>query len=162
MSRRLLLIGAALLAASPTIVPAQPAPPAQAAESGVRNPVAFVRERFARYARGDSPAPWPEYAYSQRLRRLFETLDAAEGGEERINFDWWVDAPDWQVDHVRLRPAWPARGRLNVDARWRVFGEERSGTFLFVRENGRWYLDDVASHTTGWTLSILLEQAARG
>lgn len=160
MGRGLLLIAAALLATAPSAA-TQPASSPHAAEAGVRNPAAFVRERFARYARGDSPAPWPTYAYSARLHGLFEALDARAGGGERINFDWWVDAPDWQIDNVRLRSAWPGRGRLNVHARWRVFGEERSGTFLFVRENGRWYLDDVASHTTGWTLSVLLQQAAR-
>lgn len=150
----MMVIGAALSVASPAI--AQPAP----AEQGVRDPVAFVRARFGGYARGDSPSPWPTYAYSPRLRGLFERLDEREGGEERINFDWWVDAPDWEIDRVRLKPAWLGRSRLNVHARWRVFGEERSGTFLFVRGNGRWLLDDVVSHTSGWTLSMLLEQAA--
>lgn len=160
----LLLIGAAFLSAglqSAAAAQSAPAPAPQASERGVRSPVAFVRARFAQYERGEAPASWPEYAYSPRLAGLFAALDAAEGGEERIGFDWWIDGQDWQVDQVRLRPAWPGPGRMNVHARWRNFGSEQNGTFLFVRENGRWLLDDVVSHTSGWTLSILLEQAAR-
>ena len=153
----------ALLLAVPGLgeEPARAQREAAAPASGVRNPVAFVRARFAQYERGEPIDDWPEYAFSSRLRALFERLSVAEGGEERLGFDWWIDGQDWEVTKVRLTPAGPGRGRINVHARWRNFGSEQNGTFLFVREGGRWYLDDVVSHTSGWTLSILLEQAAR-
>jgi hypothetical protein len=150
----------ALLLAIPGLDEARAQPPS-AAVSGVRDPVAFVRARFAQYERGEAPTSFPDHVFSARLQALFDALSNVEGGEERIDFDWWVDGQDFQIDQVRLKPAWLGRNRFNVHARWRNFGSDQNGTFLFVREGGRWHLDDVVSHTTGWTLSILLEQAAR-
>jgi hypothetical protein len=151
----------ALLLATPGLDEARAqARPEAATQRGVRDPVAFVRARFAQYERGEPINDWTQQAYSRRLADLFDALGEAEGGEQRLDFDWWIDGQDWQIDQVRLRSAWNGRNRLNVHARWRNFGSAQSGTFLFVREEGRWYLDDVVSHTSGWTLSILLQQEA--
>lgn len=142
------LVAAAALVASP------------AAAQGVEDPAAFVRERFAHYARGQVPQSWPDRSYSSRLDRLFERLDRAEGGEQRIDFDWWLNAQDFSIDSVEVVIERDRGDRRTVLARWRNFGRADSSRFLFVRRRGRWFLDDVINATSGWRLSALLHAAA--
>jgi len=146
-----------LLVAAGLAVMAMPAVAAQ----GFDDPAAFVRERFAYYARGQVPQSWPDESYSPRLARLFERLDAAEGGEERIGFDWWINAQDFELGAVAVVIERSRGDRRTILARWRNFGRADSSRFLFVRRRGRWFLDDVVSATAGWRLSALLREAAR-
>ena len=98
-----------------------------------------------------------DYA-SARLTALAYAADEAEGGEERLNFDWWVDGSDWRITGLSLRlersrdPA-----RRTIIARFRNFARPVRLRFRFVRERGGWYLDEVAS-ASGWTLSALLSE----
>ena len=144
------LLGAAILALSST-----------ASAQGFEDPVAFVRERFANYQRGEAPQSWPDRPYSPRLARLFELLAQEEGGEERIEFDWWVNGQDFELDAVEVVLEQDRGDRRTVLARWRNFGQADASRFLFVRRDGRWYLDEVISTTSDWRLSRVLRDAAR-
>ena len=132
-----------------------------AAAQGFDDPVAFVRERFATYQRGEVPQSWPDRPYSPRLARLFERLAAAEGGEERIEFDWWVNGQDFELDAVEVALEADRGDRRSVLARWRNFGNPDASRFQFVRWQGRWYLDEVVSLTSDWRLSQVLRDSAR-
>jgi hypothetical protein len=135
--------------------------PSGAAAQGFVDPTAFVRERFAIYERGQVPQSWPDRPYSPRLARLFEALAAAEGGEERIDFDWWVNGQDFELAVVEVVLERSRGDRRTFLARWRNFGRADSSRFLFVRRQGRWFLDNVVNTTSGWRLSELLRDAAR-
>ena len=135
--------------------------PSAAAAQGFDDPVAFVRDRFALYQGGEAPQSWPDRPYSPRLARLFERLAAAEGGEERIEFDWWVNGQDFELDAVEVVLEQGHGDRRTVLARWRNFGQDDASRFLFVRRAGRWYLDEVISTTSDWRLSQVLRDATR-
>lgn len=154
----LALLSALAALALPTGAAAMEAP---ARSGGVADPVAFVRERFAVYATGQVPQDRTDGLWSARMRSLLDRLDEAEGGEQRINFDTWVNAQDFAISDVLVVLERDGRDRRIVLARWRNFGRADSSRFHFVRRHGRWFLDDIVSRTSGWTLSALLRDAAR-
>jgi hypothetical protein len=139
---------------------------ADRAGGGVADPRAFVSRTYAAYARSsDATPPEQRSAYSARLSRLFIDYDRAwSGGDEvgSLDFDWWVNAQDWEISNVRVSEGGDGPARRTVTARWRNMDRSDSSRFLFVRWHGRWYLDDVingsGSGDHGWTLSALLRE----
>jgi len=143
--------------------------PAMAQGRGVADPRAFVAATYARYqAHPDTPPRDQSHAYSPRLRRLFNTYDAwqrAHDGEVgSIDFDWWTNAQDYQLRHVRVTERRESAARRWVIASFVNMDRHDQVRFLFVRLNGRWYLDDAMQGTgrggDGWTLSALLRNPA--
>jgi hypothetical protein len=135
---------------------------------GVSDPRALVQRTYAAYQRagGESQVELPAYAYSPRLKALFDSYDgwAQVHSDEvgSLDFDWWMNAQDWNLHDVRVASRTTGPGRMIVTARFRN-GERREAVrFLFVRLHGRWYLDDAVQGTghptLGWTLSALLRQ----
>lgn len=157
MGRYIVILAALLTAAL--------APPAG---RGVSDPRAFVQRTYAAYQRagGETQVEWPAYAYSPRLKALFDAYDAwarAHGDEVgTLDFDWWMNAQDWDLHDVRVTARATRPGRMIVTARFRNGERREEVRFLFVRLHGRWYLDDAVQgtgHATlGWTLSALLRQ----
>lgn len=150
-----------------TALAAPVAAQAQAQARGVEDPRAFVREMYARYgAVNDAPIPEPRYAYSARLGALFEAYDAWQRGHEdlvgSIDFDWWTNAQDWEIRDVSIVEFNFPGERKVIEAHWRSYDRRDSSRFFFIRENGRWVLDDVVNGSgrgeDGWTLSTLLQQ----
>jgi hypothetical protein len=146
---------------------ASAAPTHRAAHArGVADPRAFVEQMYAAYVRGhgDSTPPAPVRAYSPRLAALFATYDAWQRRHSdevgSIDFDWWINAQDWELANVSVTQADSGRNARTVTARWQNSGRADSSRFLFVRIGGRWYLDDAANGSghggDGWTLSALL------
>ncbi|HEV2818603.1 MAG TPA: hypothetical protein VGW40_15445 [Allosphingosinicella sp.] len=138
-----------------------------AAQAQVDDPRAFVARSYAAYARAanDPPAEQPR-AYSPRLRALFAGYESWARAHDdlvgSLDFDWWVNAQDWEISRVAVTQAPSGRGRRTVAARWTNYGRVDRSRFLFVRIGGRWYLDDVVNgngrEPDGWTLSALLRQ----
>lgn len=136
-------------------------------ERGVTDPRAYVAETYAAYRRAaDEPGLGPEtdYAHSDRLRDLFEAHDAAQDGEraDPLDFDWWVNGQDWELGEVALAEEQDGPDRRTIVARFTNFGRATTSRFQFVRQSGRWFLDDIVNGTGsgdgGWTLSALLRQ----
>ena len=159
---------ATILAAPP---PAVAAPAHRAVHGrGIDDPRAFVAQRFAGYRSGtDHVPPDPVWAYSPRLAALFATYN---GWQRRhpddvgsIDFDWWINAQDWELSGVSLTQADTGPNARTVTAHWTNSGRADSSRFLFVRIGGRWYLDDATNGTghggDGWTLSELLRHPAQ-
>jgi hypothetical protein len=144
-----------------------PAAVSMQAERGVEDPRAFVARVYDAYlAEPTEPIDWPAYAYSDRLRALFDAYDAWAAGHEdlvgSLDFDWWVNAQDWSLSDVRVREVQAGADRRIVMARFSNAGRPDEIRFHFVRQGARWYLDDavqgIGSGDGGWTLSELLSE----
>jgi hypothetical protein len=166
LSLILLVLGGWAANASAAHKPAA-APAATETRRGVEDPRAFVAEVYEAYRAGPAePIEWPAYAYSDRLRALFDAYDAWTSRHEdlvgSLAFDWWVNAQDWELGEVEVGEAAVGADRRIVTARFTKAGRPDEIRFQFVRENGRWYLDDAVEGTGsgdgGWTLSALLQE----
>lgn len=151
----------------PIALVAPAAAQAQAEQRGVEDPRAFVREMYSRYeAVNDAPIPEPRFAYSARLSALFEAYDTWQREHENLvgalDFDWWSNAQDWRISNLWLVEFNLPGERRMIEAHWRNYDREDSSRFFFIRENGRWVLDDVINGSgrgnDGWRLSTLLRQ----
>ena len=154
---------------------AQPAPPAAEPQvviadmriPGLSDPRAFVAATYARYqASPNVPPPDQSHAYSPRLKALFGAYDAWSRQHEdlvgALDFDWWTNAQDYQIRNVALREIEEGPDLRWVVARFDNYDRHDEIRFRFVREGGRWYLDDAMQGTgrgeDGWTLSELLQR----
>jgi len=170
MAKLFLILLASAMLAVPSAAAAAPAHRAAVQARGVDDPRAFVAQRFAGYRRGTDPVPpEPVRAYSPRLAALFATYNAWQRRHPdevgSIDFDWWINAQDWELSDVAVTQADAGRNSRIVTASWRNSGAPDTTRFLFVRIGGRWYLDD-AVHGSGhgeggWTLSALLSHPAQ-
>lgn len=140
---------------------------AQPEQRGVEDPRAFVREMYERYrAVNDAPIPEPRYAYSARLTGLFEAYESWARAHDdlvgSLDFDWWTNAQDWQISNISIVEFSLPGERKVIEVHWRNYDRTDSSRFFFVREEGRWYLDDVVNGSgrgdNGWTLSTLLHE----
>jgi hypothetical protein len=134
---------------------------------GVDDPRAFVARTYQAYQRGpDTPIEWPAYAYSPRLRALFDVYDRWARAHDdlvgSLDFDWWLNAQDWELHDVAVTERAHGPNRRTVTARFRNIDRREEIRFLFVRQRGRWYLDDAVEGSghggDGWTLSALLRE----
>lgn len=169
MGKLFLTILAAAVLAVPVAASAAPAHRAAHAR-GVDDPRAFVAQRFVGYrSGGDHVPPDPVRAYSPRLAALFATYNAWQRRHPdevgSIDFDWWINAQDWELSGVSVAQADNGPNARVVTASWRNSGSPDSSRFLFVRIGGRWYLDDAVHGSgqgdDGWTLSALLRHPAQ-
>lgn len=142
------------------------AAPALAQGRGVADPRTFVVATYARYqAHPDRPPPSQNYAYSPRLRRLFNAYDAwqRQHNDEvgAIDFDWWTNAQDYRIRNLSYRVINEGPNLRWIVARFDNYDRHDEVRFRFVREGRRWYLDDAMQGTgsggDGWTLSALLQ-----
>lgn len=137
------------------------------AQVGVEDPRAFVAEMFESYgpeSAGDLPDP--SHSYSSRLRALFEAFrlwqSQQRDGAGALDFDWWVNGQDWEISNVWLVEFNLPGERRVIEAHWRNYGREDQSRFFFIRENGRWVLDEVINGSgrggEGWRLTALLRE----
>jgi hypothetical protein len=142
------------------------ASPATAAR-GVDDPRAFVAATYRDYREHpNTPPVEPTFAYSDRLRGLFDAYDAWARQHDdlvgSLDFDWWMNAQDWAPVTPELTEENDGADRRTVTARFSNYGTATVNHFHFVRAGGRWYLDDVVNGSgggdDGWTLSALLRE----
>jgi hypothetical protein len=163
MGKLFLAFVAAAALASPGAASAAPAHRAAHAR-GVEDPRLFVQQRYAAYLRGaDHFPPDPVWAYSPRLAGLFAGLDRWQRrhpDDVGLDFDWWINAQDWELSRVSVTEADTAPNARTVTARFHNSDRAEEIRFGFVRMGGRWYLDDAVQGSgrgdNGWTLSYLL------
>lgn len=145
---------------------ALPAAAAAAPARGVADPRAFVAGQYAAYVRGggDHTPPDPVWTYSDRLRALFAGYNSWQRRHQdtvgSLDFDWWINAQDWELHDVSVTAAAQGPNRMLVTARFRNVDRRDEVRFLFVRVGRRWCLDDAVEGSghgdDGWTLSALL------
>jgi hypothetical protein len=141
------------------------APAAAEAVRGVENPRAFIADEYAAIARDPDAPRDPVFAYSDRLRGLFaayEAWTAEHGPLGALDFDWWTNSQDWVLSGLRVTEANDGPDRRIVSANFNNGDRPDQIRFLFVRQGGRWFLDDAVEGTggggEGWTLSDLLRE----
>ena len=154
-------------AGAPAAAAGAPAAAAPAEERrGVEDPRAFVAAHYQGYRNeGDAPE-YPAFAYSDRLRALFDAYEAWTAQHHDLmgplDFDWWVNAQDWALANVQVTETRESADRRIVSARFTNDGRPDEVRFVFVRQGSRWFLDDAISGTGsgdgGWTLSALLRE----
>lgn len=137
--------------------------------AGVADPQTFVAQTYARYqAHPDQPPDEQSYAYSPRLRDLFDAYwawqRAHDGEVGSIDFDWWTNAQDYQIRNLGYRVIDEGSDLRWIVARFDNYDRHDEVRFRFVRQGGRWFLDDAMEGTgsgdNGWTLSALLQNPA--
>ena len=107
---------------------------------------------------------WPEQSYSPRLRALFAAYEAWTASQDgligALDFDWWVNAQDWGIADVGVSETIESTRRRIETVRFRHGDRRDEIRLVFVREGGRWYLDEAIEGSgrdgNGWTLSDLL------
>jgi hypothetical protein len=157
MQRRRVVIVAFAAWLISTIGPGGPA----FAGTAIGDPVVFVREVYARLAKGGDYIP-PEDIYSARLHALWAGEASDAGGEVgRIDFLFWINGQDGVPSQVRIRTT-SVEGRADrriVVVKFRNGTKRQTLQFYFERLAGAWKLDDVVSLTAGdaWTLSLILK-----
>ncbi|WP_114953532.1 hypothetical protein [Sphingosinicella terrae] len=161
--RFLWLIAAALAPAQAAAT--QPGAAPVQAQRGVDDPRAFVAAQYDAYRRNpEAPPADPEFAYSDGLRALFDAYMAWTARHDdligSLDFDWWTNSQDWRVDRVELDVIEEGADRRTIVARFRNWEAPDEVRFAFVRQSGRWYLDDASSGDgeDGWVLSVLLAE----
>ena len=78
-----------------------------------------------------------------------------------LDFDWWINAQDWELGPVEVSEEAPDEDRRTVVARFRNGDRAEISRFHFIRQHRRWFLDDVVNgdgHANGWVLSELLRE----
>jgi hypothetical protein len=149
------------IAATPAAAPAD--------GRGVDDPRAFVEQRYAAYRNEPSSAPeWPAFAYSDRLKALFDAYDAWQRQHQdevgSLDFDWWINAQDWELSPATVTETQQDADHRTETARFTNAGRQEELRFLFVRQGARWYLDDAVQGSghgdDGWTLSELVRNPA--
>ena len=144
--------------AKPELVP----PPVR----GVEDPRTLIAQTYEAYRLSpDRPVPPPSFAYSDRLRALFDAYDAWATKHDdligSLDFDWWMNAQDWEPVQPSLTESGDGPDRRTVTARFSIYGRPVVNHFRFIRQGGRWYLDDVVNGDggeEGWVLSELLQE----
>lgn len=142
------------------------AAPAAAQQPGVDDPRGFVAATYASYARAANAGPQePTFAYSARLRALAAGYARVwEGGDlvGPLDFDLWTNAQEWEISVPALDVADEGPDRRTITARFSNYGRESVNRFRFVRDGGRWYLDDIVNGSgggdDGWTFSAMLAE----
>jgi hypothetical protein len=132
---------------------------AQAA-TRIDDPEKFVREVYGHIEKTRDYRE-PDDIYTPRLASLF-ALDSKEAGGEvgRIDFDFWINAQDFQISKVRVtsEPVDNAPSRQIVVAKFINLGTPEEIHFYFERTDSGWKLDDASSAgKEDWTLSVILK-----
>jgi hypothetical protein len=135
-------------------------------ERGIEDPRVFVEGMYRDYLDPVSGPEWPAYAYSDRLRALFDEYDAWQRQHDDVvgslDFDYWINAQDWQLSNVSVTETAQDDNRRTEVARFTNVDRAEEIHFLFVRQGERWYLDDAVQGSGhgdyGWTLSELLRE----
>lgn len=134
------------------------------AATRVDEPKSFVTQVYQRFiaaqSSGASYTP-PSDIYSARLGALFrKDKQRARGEVGCLDFDFWVNAQDWEISDVSVTSSDEGPQRKTVIAKFLNIGKPQEIHFDFRRNGGRWQLDDVHSVLDPrWTLSEILQCA---
>jgi hypothetical protein len=141
----------------------------QRIRGGVEDPQAFVAMIYGRYlAHPNRPPPDPSIAYSRRLKGLFDAYNDWQRAHHdevgTLDFDWWTNAQDYRIRNLNYRVIDEGPSLRWIVARFDNYDRHDEVRFRFVRQGGRWFLDDAMEGTgsggNGWTLSALLQNPA--
>ncbi|MEJ8571839.1 DUF3828 domain-containing protein [Microbaculum marinum] len=127
-------------------------------------PDQVVRSIYATYegqGLGISPAdPGMREIFSARLQALLAEEDQRieSDGIGLLDFDVFVDGQDFQVTDLQIGKPQVSGDEAHLDVRFLNFGEPREYRYSFVKESGRWRIDEIETvgADTDWKLTSLL------
>ena len=103
----------------------------------------------------------PDDIYSPRLAKLFrDDRRRAKGEVGCLEILFWVNGQDYMISDLSVTSADQGPDRKRVTAKFMNIDRREEIRFDFLRNGGRWLLDDV--HSTAaepWTLSEILKCA---
>ena|SRR5271154_3915133 len=135
---------------------------ALSAATRIDDPKTFVTEVYRRLvatqSKNSSYSP-PDGIYTARLAKLIrEDQKKAKGEVGCLDFVFWINGQDWEISSVTVTSTDDGPDRKTVIAKFHNTGEPQEIHFDFLRNAGRWQLDDVHSLSAPpWTLSQILK-----
>jgi Protein of unknown function (DUF3828) len=100
---------------------------------------------------------------SKRLAALIakeeRCSDRHRGESCNLDFDVIINGQDWQLKNLRVEPAKLSGDRASVVARFTNIDTPEEIVYSFIREAGRWRIDDIEARLPadrGWRLSRIL------
>jgi hypothetical protein len=99
---------------------------------------------------------------SKRLAALIDKEERCTAKTKEIcnlDFDVIINGQDWELKNLRIEPAKLERDRASVAVRFTNIEAPQEIVYRFVRQSGRWRIDEVealAPAVQRWTLSQIL------
>ena len=129
-------------------------------------PEQIVREIYMPYLEQDGAVDFTAHILpyaSRRLRGLIaqdESCKAHAQGICRLDFDPIVNGQDWKIALLQIIAGTQTKqGTILVEARFANLDVTMKITFSFIREEGLWVVDDIASAgDPRWSLADLLSK----
>jgi hypothetical protein len=143
---------AAALALIAIAVPASAKKPATRDEAAVR---AIIKQTYAGYSKVDPDSPdvateGYEPTYSVSLDSLKQRWMPIGSGEELVQmngFDWYCQCQDYSAKVATITAQkYDVKSKNKIEAKIHFApggGKGRPLTFIFIRENGQWVMDDL-------------------
>jgi len=135
-----------------------------------RTPRAIIDEIYSREGvLGLDPEDRHEY-FSRGVVAWWAKADAANDGGLTIDFDLASNSQGMEVGSYKVRTVHSDAGHVTLDVTLTSRGDyiidapsDLVVRYDFIRENGRWLIDDMSSTTAGspWTLRALLRDLTR-
>lgn len=112
-----------------------------------KNFVLDIYRRLGTESRDSSYMP-PEDIYTPRLAKLFaEDRRRSKHEVGCVDFVFWVNGQDWTITNLTVTSSEDSRQQRTVIAKFQNMGTPEEIRFIFLRNSGRWLLDEVQSAT---------------
>jgi hypothetical protein len=127
------------------------------------DPVALITDIYRTYQSGTDYPGYPN-VYSRRLQALIDADEKAtpQGDAGTIDWDVFVNGNNWDVKNLTVALISKSAAHAQVRAQFFSF-KPHDILFDLVRENGRWFIDDISETKKGsnrWTVSKILTHAS--
>ena len=134
---------------------------ALSAATRINDPKTFVSDVYRQLIASQSGHEYtpPDDIYSARLAKLFrDDRRKAKGEVGCLEILFWVNGQDYAISDLTVTSADHGPDRKTVTAKFMNIDRREEIRFDFLRNGGRWLLDEVHSTSaTPWTLSGLLK-----
>jgi hypothetical protein len=132
------------------------------AATRIDDPKTFVTDVYRRIIAAQSDKSSytpPEDIYTARLAKLFrDDRRKAKGEVGCLDFFFWANGQDWAISDLTVTSADQGADRKTVTAKFMNIDRREEIRFDFLRNGGRWLLDEVHSAAaTPWTLSEIFK-----
>ena len=128
------------------------------------DPLALITDIYKTY-QGNTDHPGYANVYSRRMQALIDADEKAtpQGDAGTIDWDVFVNGNDWALSKLTITLVSKSAAQAQVRAQFYNFKDPHDLLFDLVREDGRWFIDDISETKVGgnrWTMSKILKHAA--
>jgi hypothetical protein len=127
------------------------------------DPLALITDIYKTY-QSDTDHPGYANVYSRRLQALIDADEKAtpQGDAGTIDWDVFVNGNNWELSKLTIALVSKSAAHAQVRAQFFNFKDPHDLLFDLVREDGRWFIDDISETKKGgnrWTMSKILTHA---